>query len=68
VARIRLTKKLAPKMNGVDVSRIAVGEIFEIGDREARQLIASGWAEPVGDAPDVVTPPDRKTPPQGSSS
>ncbi len=55
-------------MNGVDVSRIAVGEIFEIGDRDARQLIANGWAEPVEDAPAAGAPPDRKTPPDDSSS
>jgi hypothetical protein len=47
VLRIRLIKKLALMMNGVDVSRLAVGDILEIDDEYADSLITSGWAERV---------------------
>jgi hypothetical protein len=45
--RIRLTRKLAPTMNGVDVSRANVGDILELGEKEAATLIENGWAEAV---------------------
>jgi hypothetical protein len=45
--RIRLTTKLAPTMDGVDVSQVSVGDVIELGDDHAEALIASGWAEAV---------------------
>jgi hypothetical protein len=47
VSRIRLTRKLAPIMNGVDVSQVHVGDVIEVSDDRAEALVASGWAEPV---------------------
>jgi len=44
--RVRLTRKLAAVMNGVDVSAIDVGDIVELNARSAAILIAEGWAEP----------------------
>jgi hypothetical protein len=42
---VRLTKKLAAVLDGVDVSRRRVGEVFELPSCEADLLIAEGWAE-----------------------
>ena len=42
---IRLTKKLAAVLNGVDVSTFRVGDIIELPDAAAIMMIAEGWAE-----------------------
>ena len=42
--RIRLTKKLAAVLNGVDVSALNIGDIIELPDAAARMMIAEGWA------------------------
>jgi hypothetical protein len=47
--RIRLTRKLAECLNGVDISAFRVGEVIELPDQAARMLIAEGWAEKVVD-------------------
>ena len=47
---IRLTKKLAAVMNGVDVSSVSVGGILELPEPVARMMIEEGWAVPVDDA------------------
>jgi hypothetical protein len=43
--KVRLTRKLAPSLNGVNLSAIQIGEVVELPEREARMLIAEGWAE-----------------------
>jgi hypothetical protein len=43
--RVRLTKKLAEVIDGVDLSRHVVGETLTVSPLEARLLIAEGWAE-----------------------
>lgn len=48
--RIRLTRKLAAVMNGVDVSAINPGDIIELPSHSAAMLIAEGWAEPADDS------------------
>ena len=56
--RIRLTKKLAAVMNGVDVSTLRVGDTIELPDAAAIMMIAEEWAEPATDsvmAPTFVT-------------
>ena len=52
VTRIRLTRKLAAVVNGVDLSARKVGDIIELSDALARMMIAERWAEPV-DQPGV---------------
>jgi hypothetical protein len=52
VPRIRLTRKLAQVLNGVDVSRIGIGDSLDVSPAEAQLLIAEGWAEPVDTADD----------------
>lgn len=43
---IRLTRKLAGVIDGVDLTRWSVGDLVELSEWEARTLIAEGWAEP----------------------
>jgi hypothetical protein len=44
--RVRLTRKLAKMMNGVDVSAIQEGQEIDLSEREAEVLISAGWATP----------------------
>lgn len=44
--RVRLTRKLAECVDGVDLTGCAVGDILEIPERDAACLIAEGWAVP----------------------
>ena len=54
---VRLTKKLASVMNGVDVSSVNVGDILELPESAARMMIAEGWAVPSDDpASDFAAP------------
>jgi flagellar biosynthesis component FlhA len=43
--RIRLIRKLAERLNGVDLSKVRVGDSLDLSSRDARILIAEGWAE-----------------------
>jgi hypothetical protein len=43
---VRLTRKLAERLDGVDLSSRSVGDVFEMAPREARLLIEEGWAVP----------------------
>lgn len=47
--RVRLTRKLAPVLNGVDISKSAIGDVLDLPDATARMLVAEGWAELVTD-------------------
>jgi hypothetical protein len=42
--RIRLIRKLAAQLNGIDLSAHAVGDVFEAPRYEAELVIAEGWA------------------------
>ena len=42
--RVRLTKKLAQVINGVDLSNHTVGDVMELPDAKAQLLVAEGWA------------------------
>lgn len=53
--QVRLTRKLAESLNGVDLSRSEVGEIIEVTRHEAELLIAEGWAETVTTRPTFIT-------------
>ena len=44
---VRLTKKLAEVINGVDLSHCAEGDVIEVAVPHAEMLIAERWAEPV---------------------
>lgn len=43
---VRLTKKLARILNDVDLSQVVVGDVLTLSPRDARMLIAEGWATP----------------------
>jgi hypothetical protein len=42
--RVRLTKKLANRIDGIDVSPHSVGDIVDFPPEEARLLLAEEWA------------------------
>jgi hypothetical protein len=53
--RVRLVRKLAERIDGVDLSRRSAGQVFSLPADQARLLIAEQWAElfnqtPVHDA------------------
>lgn len=43
--KVRLTRKLADCVDGIDISSRRVGEVFALPVQAARLLIAEGWAE-----------------------
>ena len=45
--KVRLTQKLSELINGVDLSKAHKGDTLDLTDREARTLIAEGWAAPL---------------------
>lgn len=45
MTRVRLIKKLAPVLNGIDLSRMNVGDFIVVPGAVAALLIREGWAE-----------------------
>jgi hypothetical protein len=43
--RVRLTRKFADLINGIDLSKAHTGETLDLSQREAEILMAEGWAE-----------------------
>ena len=41
---VRLKRKLAEKIDGIDLSNQEVGDVFDLPERKARMLVAEGWA------------------------
>ena len=52
--RVRLLKKLALFLNGIDLTSRNVGEIFDCPDEAARLLVLEGWAEFVDPLPEPL--------------
>jgi hypothetical protein len=46
VMKIRLTRKLAKQLDGIDLSPYDVGDVVELSAPEAKLLIAERWADP----------------------
>jgi hypothetical protein len=44
--RVRLIKKFAEMINGIDLSHARVGSLMTLSEREGEMLIAEGWAVP----------------------
>ena len=42
--KVRLTHKFSELINGVDLSHAKKGDTLDLSDRDARTLIAEGWA------------------------
>jgi hypothetical protein len=57
VLRVRLIRKLAARLNGIDVSRVKVGDVIELPDIQAIMLVKEGWA-----AVEVATDTDAAEP------
>jgi hypothetical protein len=45
--KVKLVRKFANAINGIDLSRVSVGDIVELGAYHAALLISEGWAEHV---------------------
>jgi hypothetical protein len=58
--RIRLTRKFALCLNGVDISKLEVGDEVDLPEQSAQTLIAHDWAEAI--AP--LAPPAGRPRPQ----
>jgi hypothetical protein len=50
--RVRLTRKLAGKIDGVDLKGFQVDDVLDLPVRQARLLVAEQWAVPDGRASD----------------
>ena len=42
--KVRLTRKLAPFVDGIDLSSHEVGDVFDLPPEQARLVIAENWA------------------------
>jgi hypothetical protein len=42
--KVRLTKKLAESIDGINLGTSRVGDVLELSEPEARLLIAENWA------------------------
>jgi len=45
--QVRLTKKLAEAIDGIDLSARRVGDVVDLPKHDAEILLAEGWASPV---------------------
>lgn len=52
MVKVRLTRKFAQVINGIDLTHVDAGEQIDLTPREAELLVAEGWAMPVGSADD----------------
>jgi hypothetical protein len=41
--QVRLKRKLAERIDGIDLSNHDVGDVIELPERKARMLVAEGW-------------------------
>ena len=44
--RVRLTRKFADQIDGVDLEGYRVGDVLDLPPKEARLLLAEEWARP----------------------
>lgn len=58
--RVRLMRKFAQIINGIDLSRAKAGEELDLSARDAEVLIAEGWAAAIDSANDKATRLTRK--------
>lgn len=64
MVRVRLTRKLANQINGVDLSAVRVGDHILVPNAVASMLIQEGWAEVISeyeppDSSESIKPPSR---------
>jgi len=51
--KLRLTRKLAEVLDGIDLSSAKPGEVIEATEHDAALLMAEGWAVPARAAPEL---------------
>jgi hypothetical protein len=61
---VRLTRKLANFINGVDLTRYKVGDVIELPSHAALMLMGEGWGEPMDS--DLLRSRDLSKPRNGS--
>ena len=49
IVRVRLTRKFAEQIDGVDLEGCHVGDVLDLPATEARMLVAEEWAVPEAD-------------------
>ena len=45
--RVRLIRKFADVLNGIDLTQMRVGDVIDLKPHHAAMLVVEGWAEPV---------------------
>lgn len=58
MGKVRLIRKYAEMINGIDLSAASTGDEIELSPRDAAMLIAEGWAAPI--ASGVAVADDRE--------
>jgi hypothetical protein len=67
--RVKLVRKLAQVIDGVDLSGRSVGETFQVAPQDARLLMAERWAIPAEQrSRSTASPPNIAVPDPGRSS
>jgi hypothetical protein len=54
--RVRLIKKLADRIDDIDLTEFQLGDSIDLAASQAELLIAEGWAVPDGTSPGVCVP------------
>ena len=62
--KVRLTRKFADLINGIDLSKAHTGETLDLSEREAELLLAEGWAEYTGPEPPLALAHEKPRRPQ----
>jgi hypothetical protein len=57
MGKVRLIRKYALKINGIDLSSASTGDELDLSPRDAEMLIAEGWAAPIAAVADDREPP-----------
>ena len=45
--RVKLIRKFADVLNGIDLTEMRVGDVVDLKPQQAAMLVMEGWAEPV---------------------
>jgi hypothetical protein len=59
--RIKLVRKFANVINGIDLTNVRVGDVLDLTVRDACVLIAEYWAEPMTEVCFSHSPSSRKS-------
>ena len=49
--RVRLVRKFANALNGIDLSKVSVGDVIDLLPHQAAMLVAERWAVSASDTP-----------------